>query len=136
MERFIRTRDKTQRARELRETVSRSEARLWLYLRKAALGASFRRQHPIGPYFADYYCAEFKLVIEVDGPDHDGARDAARDAFMAARGVETVRFSAEEAFAATEHVALTIKDVLRRKRWEMSEAGGVPGSEFPGEDIE
>ena len=64
-----------------------------------------------------------KLVIEVDGPQHGGDRDSARDAFMAAHGIETVRFTAEEAFSSTEHVVMTIKDVLRRKRWELSEDG-------------
>lgn len=105
--RFNRTQEKTQRARALRNDVSKSEARLWPHLRKGALGASFRRQHPIGPYFADYYCAELKLIIEVDGPQHDATRDDERDAFMAARGIETVRFTSEECFSATEHVVVT-----------------------------
>lgn len=135
--RFNRTKEKTQRARELRKSVSKSEARLWLHLRNGALGEPFRRQHPIGPYFADYYCAPLKLVIEVDGPYHDGERDDARDAFMAARGIETLRFTSQETFEAIEHVLMTIKDVLRRKRWELSEdgAGPPPTSPLQGEEF-
>lgn len=137
MVRFNRTEEKTRRARDLRQSVSKSEARLWLYLRKGALGESFRRQHPIGPYFADYYCAALKLVIEVDGPQHTPDGDAARDAFMAERGIETLRFTAEEAFSSTEHVVMTIRDALRRRRWELSEDGAdpLPPSPLQGEEF-
>jgi very-short-patch-repair endonuclease len=75
--------------------VSKTEARLWLHLSGSKLGVPFRRQHPIGPYFADYYCAPCRLVVEVDGPDHDIRHDVRRDAFMAVRGIKVLRFGVQ-----------------------------------------
>ena len=59
------------KARRLRAQMSRAEALLWSYLRRRGLnGARFRRQHPIGPYIADFACIAAKLVVEVDGATH------------------------------------------------------------------
>jgi very-short-patch-repair endonuclease len=55
-------------ARELRLADSRTEQAVWELLRAHRLGGlKFRRQHPIGPYFADFACVARKLVVEVDG---------------------------------------------------------------------
>jgi very-short-patch-repair endonuclease len=93
---FSRTEEITERARDLREDVSKTESKLWPKLCKGRMGASFRRQHPIGPFFADYCCPALKLVIEVDGPFHSAAEDAARDQFMVSRGYDVLRFSVED----------------------------------------
>ncbi len=89
MARFTRTDKKTARSRQLRRDMTKAEWRLWGVLRGAQLGASFRRQHPIGPYYADFYCAPLKLVIELDGGQHAErqAHNAARTAFMETRGL-------------------------------------------------
>ena len=94
--RFSRTEDITERARDLREDVSRTESKLWPRLCKGRMGASFRRQHPIGPFFADYCCPALKLVIEIDGPFHSAAEDAARDHIITARGYHVLRFTVED----------------------------------------
>lgn len=60
------------------------------------MGASFRRQHPVGPYFADYCCPSLKLVIEIDGPFHSREDDQRRDQFMIRRGFDVLRFSVED----------------------------------------
>lgn len=52
----------------------------------------FRRQHPIGPYVVDFYCAAGKLVIEIDGGQHSEPADARRTAFLVARGLHVFRF--------------------------------------------
>ncbi|MHB0858108.1 MAG: endonuclease domain-containing protein [Anaerolineae bacterium] len=58
-------------AEVLRKQSTPAEALLWQNLRGRRLaGAKFRRQHPIGPYVADFYCAEQHLVVELDGPVH------------------------------------------------------------------
>jgi very-short-patch-repair endonuclease len=116
MSRFTRTPDLTERARRLRRDASKSERALWRALRSAGVGASFRRQHPIGPWTLDYYCAEFRLAVEVDGPDHDLARDRRRDAILAAEGVTTLRFSADLARDETEAVAEAIASWIRDRR--------------------
>jgi len=85
------------RARTLRRTMSPPEARLWNVLRLDPLRAwHFRRQVPIGPYYADFASHKAKLVVEVDGGQHftDTAQayDARRDAFLRTRGYRVVRF--------------------------------------------
>jgi very-short-patch-repair endonuclease len=59
----------------------------------------FRRQSPFGPYILDFYCAEVRLAVEIDGQTHwspDQERhDARRDAYLRAMGIETLRLSAE-----------------------------------------
>jgi very-short-patch-repair endonuclease len=60
------------RARRLRRDLSLPEVVLWDCLRGRRLGGlRFRRQHPVGPYVLDFYCAESALAIEVDGAQHD-----------------------------------------------------------------
>jgi very-short-patch-repair endonuclease len=88
-------------ARRLRRALSPPEARLWSRLRQRAPGlATFRRQHPIGPYVLDFYCAKARLAIEIDGMSHDigdrPERDLRRDAWLKARGVTMMRIPAGE----------------------------------------
>ena len=71
MPRFDHTPAKAARARQLRRGSTRPELKLWLCLRGAQLsGHSFRRQHPVGPYILDFYCASAKLAVELDGDQH------------------------------------------------------------------
>lgn len=108
-DRSHRTRRQTIRARELRRDVSRTEARLWPHLRGSQTGAPFRRQHPVGPYFPDYFCVSLKLAIEVDGPMHDAVKDAERDARLASLGVTMLRFSYQEIDQNLDGVITTIR---------------------------
>jgi very-short-patch-repair endonuclease len=86
--------DILQRARELRQPQTPAEERLWYWLRNSQLeGMKFRRQHPVGRFIVDFYCAEKKLVIEVDGDTHftpeQMAYDAARTAWLEEQGACT-----------------------------------------------
>jgi very-short-patch-repair endonuclease len=87
-------------ARKLRREMTLPEVLLWEQLRAQKLGVKFRRQHPIGLYVADFCSMASKIVIEIDGEAHDRgtapARDAARDAFLAAQGFEVVRVTAKD----------------------------------------
>jgi very-short-patch-repair endonuclease len=78
-------------ARRLRLTPTDAEIRLWSRLRRRQLqGFRFRRQHPLGPYVVDFFCAAAKLVIEVDGGQH--AEDSAiRTRWIEAQGYRVVR---------------------------------------------
>ncbi len=72
---------------------------MWVALRRKAFeNWRFRRQHPIGAYVLDFYCDREKLAVEVDGQAHwlgdNQARDARRDAWLAERGIRTLRLSA------------------------------------------
>ena len=76
------------------------EITLWNLLRQRPDGFKFRRQHPLGPYILDFYCASAGLAVEVDGIAHDlgrnPTRDEARDRWLAASHVRTVRFAAAD----------------------------------------
>ena len=58
----------------------------------------FRRQHPVGPFVADFYCHDHKLVIELDGDSHEGRAeyDARRTEYLKAQGVRVVRFGNDD----------------------------------------
>ena len=100
-------------ARRLRRNLSPPEARLWTRLRTRAPGAPvFRRQHPIGPYVLDFYCAKARLAVEVDGIGHDlgdrPQRDLRRDACLQAEGVSVLRIPASEVMRAIDDVVDSI----------------------------
>jgi len=72
--------DSARRARESRKNLTNAEGKLWSLLRnRKVIARKFRRQHPIGPWVADFACPAIKLVIEVDGPSHDTADQQAWD---------------------------------------------------------
>ncbi|WP_338338228.1 endonuclease domain-containing protein, partial [Xanthomonas citri] len=65
-------------ARALRTTMTDAERAVWRCLRSKQLhGLKFRRQHPIPPYIADFCCIERRLIIELDGSQHDASSDQA-----------------------------------------------------------
>jgi very-short-patch-repair endonuclease len=101
----------TPRARQLRRDMTPTEVILWGVLRGRQFGGyKFRRQQPLGPFFADFYCAEAKLVVELDGDTHIGreAEDAARRAFLASEGIAVIRFWNPEVHDNLEGVCSTI----------------------------
>lgn len=86
----------THLSQELRKNQTKEEARIWYqFLRRYPL--QFRRQHPIGPYIVDFYCAKARLIIELDGSQHYEAagseHDRIRTAFLEERGLKVLRFS-------------------------------------------
>jgi len=100
-------------ARKLRRTPTDAEIRLWSRLRRKQLaGFRFRRQHPLGPYVVDFFCAAAKLVVEVNGGQHADDGDA-RTRWLEARGYRVIRFWNNEVLANTEGVLSTILAVLR-----------------------
>jgi adenine-specific DNA-methyltransferase len=86
-------------ARGFRQVPTRSEAILWQAIRDRKLdGLKFRRQHPVGPYVADFCCAEARLIVEVDGPVHDShqQRDRDRQQLLEAAGYRVLRIPSED----------------------------------------
>ncbi len=105
-----------ERARELRRDMSRAERICWKLLRDRRLsGVKFRRQHPLGPYFADFACVSRKLVIEIDGEHHayQVEADARRTAFMERAGWQVLRFWANEVVENPEGIWSAIEIALR-----------------------
>ncbi len=83
------------RARELRRGLPPAEAILWRELRgRRFAGFKFRRQHPIGRFFADLACHACKLIVELDGETHLGqeTRDAERTEYLQSHSWLVVRF--------------------------------------------
>jgi very-short-patch-repair endonuclease len=87
-------------ARKLRREMTLPEVLLWQQLRGKPQGVKFRKQHPVGNFSLDFYCAEKRLGIEIDGIAHDmGAnphRDRRRDAALKAMGIDIVRIPAAD----------------------------------------
>ncbi|MBS0525631.1 MAG: endonuclease domain-containing protein [Proteobacteria bacterium] len=106
----------TNHARHLRRDPSRAEKSCWHLLRDRRInGVKFRRQHPIGPYFADFACVSLKVVIEIDG-EHHAYRveaDARRTAAMESLGWRVVRFWANEVVANPEGIWAEIEQVTK-----------------------
>jgi len=105
------------RARELRHEQTPAELFMWELLRnRKFFGLKFRRQHQIGKYIVDFYCAEKKLIIELDGEVHNKQPrikvDAARDAYLKSMGNTIIRFENEQVLADTETVLTTIANTL------------------------
>jgi len=90
--------EQTQRGRTLREAQTEAESLLWSLLRtKQLCHMKFRRQHPIGPFFADFACESQKLVVELDGDYHAHVQenDLRRQQYLAGKGWNVVRFTNE-----------------------------------------
>ncbi|WP_201316129.1 DUF559 domain-containing protein [Dyella sp. EPa41] len=80
-------------AREWRRQGTEAEQRLWLHLRAGRLGGlKFRRQHPIPPYIADFYCEAARLIIELDGSQHGEDRDEMRTRYLESLGLLVLRY--------------------------------------------
>jgi adenine-specific DNA-methyltransferase len=95
------------RARELRRALTPAEAILWRELRSRRFaGYKFRRQHPIGPFYADFACHECKVLLEVDGETHlgDEEDDGRRTAYLREQGWLVIRFWNTEVFDEREAV--------------------------------
>ncbi len=85
------------RARALRQSSPDAEKLLWRHLRDRRLGGfKFRRQYPVGTFFADFACVEARLIVELDGGQHFEPRavaaDARRTQVLAANGFRVLRF--------------------------------------------
>ena len=109
--------DKKQFARHLRQCENSYATLLWQLRRnRCRCNMKFRRQHTIDIYTVDFYCAERKLVVEIDGSDHftnHGKRhDAARDRFLVSLGIRVLRFTGKQVELETERVLSEIDQAL------------------------
>ena len=110
-------------ARALRRNMTKEEKRLWYdFLKK--LPVSVYRQHNIENYIVDFYIADKKTVIEVDGTQHltrdNAERDEKRDAILSAWGIKVLRYSNESINKDFHTVVNDILDNLGIKASECS----------------
>ena len=102
-------------ARAMRAHPTDVERALWWRLRdRNSADLKFRRQRPEGPYIADFVCLEAKLVVEVDGAQHQGSiADRVRSQHLKRMGFDVVRFSNEEVRADIDAVCAQILRIAR-----------------------
>ncbi len=108
------TKEKLQRAKELRRDMTPAEKILWQELRGNKLGVHFRRQQVIVGFIVDFYCHKAALVIEVDGDIHDlqQEEDARREKVLREMGLRIVRFGNEEVMKNLSAVVGSIRQAV------------------------
>ena len=105
------------RAKQLRKTSTDAERQLWRVLRSRQLaGHKFRRQQPLGGFIVDFVCLEKRLVVEVDGGQHQEQKqavyDAERTVWLERQGFRVLRFWDHEILREIESVKETIARAL------------------------
>ena len=105
-------------ARELRRKQTDAEKALWAKLRNRQLqGVKFRRQQPMGSYIVDFVSFERKLIIEINGGQHNEdkmkERDAERTTRLRETGYRVIRFWNNEVLANLEGILERIREALR-----------------------
>jgi len=123
--------EQRQFARYLRQQLTDCERLLWRRLRNRGLaGFKFRRQHPWPPYVLDFYCAELRLVIELDGGQHYDdaglAKDRLRTDYLRRHGLEVLRFSNLDVLQNLDDV---LTELLRRVEARSPHPTPLPGGE-------
>ena len=116
-----------QRAKELRKKATPAERILWERLRGRQLGGfKFRRQAPMGRFIADFYCAERKLIVELDGGIHDFQLEAdqLRTEEMKSFGYRVIRFKNEQVEKSIESVLNSILTACKAPLPRMGEGLG------------
>ena len=96
---------------------TRAEEMLWNVLRAGRLdGWKFKRQVPFGRFVADFCCAQARLIVELDGPPHDGpeqiVHDRNRDAWFADQGCRVLRIPNDLVLASMELAVIRVKEAL------------------------
>lgn len=119
-------------ARELRKNSTPSEEIFWEIVRdRRFLDLKFRRQHQIGDYIVDFYCAEQKLIIELDGKVHESEKriliDKKRDAYLKKLGNKVLRITNDELLTDTQSTLTKIQSSL--SPLPLGEGSGVRGTE-------
>jgi very-short-patch-repair endonuclease len=116
------------RARRLRRDMTDAERLLWSRLRAGQRGAKFRSQMWLGGSIADFASVEARLVVEVDGGQHDRdrRRDERRAGAMAALGYRTIRFWNHDVLENIDGVLSVIKDALPSPSHPAPPGGPLP----------
>ena len=111
------TKSKEKQRKELRNSSTAAEAVLWKHLqRRQMLDKKFRRQFSVGPYIVDFYCPEYRVVIELDGAPHfsflANEYETRRTKYLEEAGLRVIRFENRVVYNNLEFVLETIRGVL------------------------
>lgn len=106
------------RSQTLRKQMTKEERHLWYDFLKT-YPVQFKRQYPIGCYFADFFCYRAKLVLELDGSQHYDSQhlayDAQRTAFMEEQGYYVLRISNLDVMRQFASVCAVIDNVVHER---------------------
>jgi very-short-patch-repair endonuclease len=102
-----------QRARRLRKEMTDAERKLWRMLKEHFHDWHFRKQVPLRHFIADFASHQAKLVIEIDGGQHDAAMDAPRTQIIEDEGYRVLRFWNNEVLGNADGVFTMIEAALR-----------------------
>jgi very-short-patch-repair endonuclease len=108
--------DLVERARQMRKSMTKAEFKLWTdFLKDHEL--KFMRQRPIDNYIVDFYCAEKKLAVEVDGDSHYSADaleyDVKRTGVLKEYGITVLRFTNDDVLQNFNGVSQRISEFLK-----------------------
>ena len=111
--------DTLRAAHILRRSMTKAEAVLWKKLKDRKLfPTKFRRQHPIIIFIVDFYCHEYRLVIEVDGDIHNDENaiqyDFIRTDVLNNLGLKVIRFS-------NDQILFSLNSVIEKIQREITE---------------
>lgn len=85
-------------------------------LKKNLKEINFIKQYPLGPYIADFYFPDLKIVVEANGKQHYTKKgmkhDAERNEYMKKLGIKTLRFSNEDIKENTQEVLFKIAEIV------------------------
>ena len=104
----------------LRGSMTKAEAVLWKKLKDRKLfNTKFRRQHPINIFIVDFYCHEYKLVIEVDGDIHNDENaiqyDLGRTEVLNNFGLKVIRFTNDQILYSLDFVIEKIQREITQR---------------------
>jgi very-short-patch-repair endonuclease len=116
--------------KELRNNSTSAEATLWNYLKGKQLGKKFRRQHSVGKYILDFYCATDRIAIELDGEKHftkEGIKyDGERTKYLNGLNIKVIRFENVRVFEDVQAVLKEIRVVFDHPDPADKVGGSVP----------
>ena len=89
--------EQIEKSRQLRKNMTPQERKLWCIIRnRQFFGYRFRRQFPLGQYIVDFICREKKIIIEIDGGQHNEIKniqyDNERTEYLISEGYKVLRF--------------------------------------------
>jgi len=123
-------------ARQLRSNSTKAERKLWRFLRSLkAQGFHFRRQVPIDGFIVDFVCYSARLIVEVDGGQHNiqpGLRaDAACDQYLSGQNFRVLRFWNNDVLGNSDGVAEVIAGAIGLSTPTPSPQGGGESDAAP-----
>jgi len=112
----LKTRFAASSAKRLRASMTDAERKLWFRIRnRQLLGFKFVRQHPVGPYIADFACREADLIVELDGSQHaESHQDEIRTRALNAHGYDVMRFWNTDVLTNLDGVLETLAERLEK----------------------